>query len=132
MDRNVVLGFCAGSSRPARRLVVPIRQAAESVNRRDAGRQSGPILRRIVPPRGPRRAVVDCGAATGEVGGTFEQVVRKIAEYSGDGVIRCEVGKELEDGPVDGLGRAWVEDGVLVGSVEDPQGERAIAFRATR
>ncbi|MEQ1505710.1 MAG: hypothetical protein ABMB14_25980, partial [Myxococcota bacterium] len=56
--------------------------------------------------------------------------LRTVAEYAGDGVIRCTVGDSLPEGPVTGLNRARVEDGVLVGAVEDPDGQARIQLLA--
>jgi hypothetical protein len=57
-----------------------------------------------------------------EPAGPYERALRVVADYAGEGVVRCPVGDALPEGEVVGIGRARVENGVLVGSVEEPSG----------
>ncbi|MEZ4235104.1 MAG: hypothetical protein R3F59_02865 [Myxococcota bacterium] len=59
-----------------------------------------------------------------------ETALRAVAELTGEGVVRCSVGDTLPDGPVAGMTRARVEHGVLVGSVEDPEGQARIQLES--
>jgi hypothetical protein len=61
-----------------------------------------------------------------EPAGPYERALRVVADYSGEGVVRCPVGDALPEGEVVGISRARVEDGVLVGSVEEPSGRARI------
>lgn len=128
MDRKGVLGFCAGviATCIAVWSLHPAPQKLRTLQPAQVASHPAPISHRVVPPTRPRASDADADAPPDDTGGSFEQVVRKIAEYSGDGVVRCEVGDQLPDGPLEGLGHAWVEDGLLVGSVEDPQGSARV------
>ena len=49
-----------------------------------------------------------------------------VAEYSGEGVIHCTVGRQMLDGAPRGLRRAQVQDGVLVATVQQPAGHALV------
>ena len=57
---------------------------------------------------------------------SYERAVRVVADYAGEGLVRCNVAGEIPEGPVLGIDRARVEQGWLVGTVEEPQGQARI------
>jgi hypothetical protein len=59
-----------------------------------------------------------------------EVALRAVSELTGEGVVRCSVGDTVPDGPVAGISRGRVERGVLVGSVEDPEGQARIQLES--
>ncbi|MEQ1569405.1 MAG: hypothetical protein ABMA64_27455 [Myxococcota bacterium] len=126
MDRKVVLAFLAGLGTAAlinrvSRAPDPPPDPADGIHaaRRASSDPAHRAVARSAAPDPDPEPEPDAVS-------TFEQVVRKIAEYSGEGVVRCDAGTDLPDGPVNGIGRAWVEDGVLVGSVGEPSGQARI------
>jgi hypothetical protein len=69
-----------------------------------------PVAHPVPPPPGP-----------------LEAALRSVAAYTGDGVVRCEVGDRVPEGPVTGVGRGRVDDqGVLFGAVGAPEGQARI------
>lgn len=60
--------------------------------------------------------------------GPYERALRVVADYAGEGLLRCDVGEMMEDGPATGLRRAHVEGGVLIAAVEDPSGRAKISL----
>ncbi|HHO50849.1 MAG TPA: hypothetical protein ENK18_08210 [Deltaproteobacteria bacterium] len=53
----------------------------------------------------------------------MQRALELVGGYSGEGLIRCVVGDLLPDGPVQGLSRGYVEDGLLTGTVPEPEGD---------
>lgn len=60
--------------------------------------------------------------------GPYERALRVVAEYSGEGVLRCDLSVDLPDGLVSGLNRAHIEGGTLIGAVEEPSGQARIGL----
>lgn len=83
-----------------------------------------PASRTFSPPPVPDAAApVEAKVALAP---SFERAVRVVADYSGEGLVRCNVGGAIPEGPVLGIDRARVEQGWLIGTVEEPSGQARI------
>lgn len=126
MNRKVVLGVGGGAlvgavlgwwlrGPPEHERVVPLPVVMIPQQRAPVSPAPGPAVER------PRNRVEAPGDAP-----TYERAVRVVADYAGDGFIRCSVGDTIPDGPVLGIDRARVEDGLLIGTVEEPKGQARV------
>lgn len=90
-------------------------------------------VRRVLPARPPQHREAPDPVLVPPVDPSapptsYETALQVVAEYTGDGVVRCSVGDALPEGPVAGITRGYVENGVLVGGVEDPDGQARIQY----
>lgn len=79
--------------------------------------QATPSVARLELPGGPGP---DTRAQP--LGTEMQRALELVGGYSGEGLIRCVVGELLPEGPVLGLSRGYVEDGLLTGTVSEPEG----------
>ncbi|MCB9698689.1 MAG: hypothetical protein H6738_18045 [Alphaproteobacteria bacterium] len=122
MERRVVVGFLAGAvvgaalgrmwpDRPEVAPAAVVRAPARRVV------PHGPTLLRFEP------APIAVPVPAPDPDSAHEAALRALAEHTGDAVLRCDVSGLVPDGPVVGVARAKVVDGVLLAVVDESRGD---------